>query len=226
MVLALDGSTPTFVKGTSNPATTASFSPPANAMLIAFAEADEGNTFSVSGGSLTWTQIDSLSGGGGVASVSSWRAFTTTAPGSITVSSTRTGGFTANSLKVLVFTGAETSFTGAHSIASSNTTSATATQTGSWFWAGLGQDSGSTSDAAGTGCSWNDAEAAFGGISGGILKRTTADATNGSSTTMSAGSSAAGMAIVMVEVKAASASTAVFPLRPRLMQPIFRAANY
>jgi len=193
-------------------------------MLVALTEADESNTFSVSGGSLTWTQANTV-GVAGRNSLSSWTAFTTTAPGSITVSSTKTGSFTANALKVLVFTGAETSFSGAHSVAQSNTVTITATQTGSWCWAAVGDNLGSTSDTAGAGCTYNDAEAAFGGVAGGILKRTTADGVNGSNITMSAGSSSADMSIIIVEVKAAS-TTAVFPLRLPLMQPIFRAANY
>jgi hypothetical protein len=53
MALALDGSSPAFVKGTANPATTASFTPPSGALLIAFSMADEVNTFTLSGGGLT-----------------------------------------------------------------------------------------------------------------------------------------------------------------------------
>jgi len=210
VALALDSSTPAFVKGTSNPVST-TFSPPANAMLVALTEADESNTFSVSGGSLSWTQLNTV-GVSARNSLSSWVAFTTTAPGSITVSSTKTGSFTANALKVLVFTGAETSFSGAHSVAQSNTVTITATQTGSWCWAALGDNLGTTTDAAGSGCTYNDAEAAFGGVAGGILKRTTADGVNGSNITMSAGSSSADMSIIIVEIKAASAAAASGPI--------------
>lgn len=219
MTLALDGSSPAFVKGTANPATTASFTPPSGALLIAFSMADESNTFSLSGGSLTWTQLNTV----GVTarnSLASWWAIS--AGASMTVSSTRTGSFTANALRVLVFTGAEASYTGAHNVAQSNTITLSMTQTGSWGWAAFGDNLGTTTDAAGTGCTWNDAESAFGGVAGGILKRTTADGTSGSNTTMSAGSASSDCSIIMVEVKAA---TVITPLTVRLPQAVSRAAS-
>src|SRR5437764_9280827 len=213
MALALDASTPAFVSGTSNPVTTATFSPPAGSLLIAFTIADESNTFSVSGGGLTWTRLDQLSVAG-LNSLSTWWAYCATAPGSITVSSTKTGSFTANALKVAVFTGAEAVFGGAHGSAQSNTISLTATQTGSWGWAVVGDQVGSTADAAGTGCTWNDAEAAFGGVSGGILRRTTADGVSGTGTTLTAGTAPTSMSIAAVEVKAASTVVSPPPFRP------------
>lgn len=222
MALALDGSSPAFVKGTSNPATSASFTPPNGSMLIAFAEADESNTFTISGGSLTWTQLNTV----GVAarnSLASWWAIG--AGASMTVSSTRTGSFTAHALRVLVFTGAEASFTGAHNVAQSNTITLSMTQTGSWGWAAFGDNLGTTTDAAGTGCTWNDAESAFGGVAGGILKRTTADGVNGSNTTMAAGSAASDCSIIMVEVKAAAASTFIALPPFRVSQAVMRAAT-
>jgi hypothetical protein len=212
MAITLDSSTPAFVSGTANPATTASFTPPSGSLLIAFAEADESNTFSISGGGLTWTALDTV----GVTarnSLASWWAIG--AGASMTVSVTKTGSFTANAVKVLVFTGAEATFTGAHNVAQSNTITLTGTQTGSWMWAAVGDNLGATSDTAGTGCTYNDAEIAFGGVSGGILKRTTADGVAGSGTTLSAGSSSADMSIIAVEIKAPStASSPALPYRP------------
>lgn len=199
--VALDASTPAFVTGTSNPAVTASFTPPARSMLIAFAEADESNTFSLSNtGGLSFTSIDSLSAAG-VNSLGSWWAYTKTAPGSMTVSATRTGSFNACALKLLVFTGTETTFTGAHSVAQSNTTTLVGTRTGSWGWAAIGDNLGATTDAAGTGCTYNDAEVAFGGVSGGILKRTAIDGIAGGNMTLAAGSAPGSMSIIAVEIK-------------------------
>lgn len=214
MALAVDGSTPAWVKGTSNPSTTASFSPPANAMLVALTIADELNTWSVSGGSLTWTQVDSTNPSG-FNSASVWVAFTTSAPGSITVSATKTGSFTANSLKVVVFTGAESSFSGAHTNNTNvATVSLTATATGSWLWAAMGNQGGGTTDTAATGCSYNDSEAAFGGISGGILKRATADGVSGNAASIGISSHNFSETLVALEVKPGSAATPAGPIFP------------
>ena len=223
MAIALDGSTPAFVAGTSNPATTSSFTPPAGALLIALAESDESNTFAISGGSLTWTALDSVSVAGRN-SLGSWWAIS--AGSSMTVAVTKTGSFTANAVKVLVFTGAESSFTGAHSVAQSNTITLTGTQTGSWMWAAVGDNLGATTDAAGTGCTYNDAEVAFGGVSGGILKRTAQDGVSGSGTTLSAGTAATSMSIIAVEIKAPSAAAAPVGRSTVLRQAVKRAATY
>jgi hypothetical protein len=98
------------------------------------------------------------------------------------------------------------------------------TQTGSWGWAAFGDNIGATSDAAATGCTWNDAESAFGGVSGGILKRTTADGVSGSNTTMAAGTTSSDCSIAMVEVKAAA--TVITPRSVRLPQAVFRSAYH
>lgn len=204
MALAVDASTPAFVKGTTNPATTASFSPPANAMLVAFTTADELNTFVVAGGGLSWTQVD-FTNPSGFNSASAWVAFTSSAPGSITVSSTKTGSFTANALKVVVFTGAETSFTGAHNkTTNAATLSLTATATGSWVWDMFGNQGGGTTDTAATGCTYNDAESAFGGVSGGIIRRTTADGVSGSGSAVGIATHNFSETHVAVEVKPAT----------------------
>ncbi len=209
----LDASTPAPVWGTANTVTTASFTPPAQSMLIAFAEGDENFTsFTISNtGGLTFTNIDLLltASGSATNSLGTWWAYTATSPGSMTVSNARVNGsgFNANGLKVAVFTGTETTFTGAHGTASSNTKTLAGTQPNSWFWAAIGDNIGSTTDAAGTGCSWNDAETSFGGVSGGILKRTSQDGVNGGNTTMSAGSAASNMSIAMVEIKAPSSTS-------------------
>lgn len=226
MALAVDASTPAFVKGTTNPATTASFSPPANAMLVAFCIADELNTFVVSGGSLSWTQVDSTNPSG-FNSGAVWVAFTTSAPGSITVSSTKTGSFTANALKVVVFTGAETSFTGAHNkTTNAATLSLTATATGSWVWDAFGNQGGGTTDTAATGCTYNDAESAFGGVSGGIIRRTTADGVSGSGSAVGISTHNFSETHVAVEIKPSSGASVIFPEQVRLTQAVVRSSFY
>lgn len=203
MALALDASTPAFVHATANPAVTASFSPPAASLLIAFTIGDVSNTWVVSGGGLTWTKIDALSPSG-VNSVSTWWAYAVSAPGPMTVSAQRTGSYNANALKVLVFTGAESGFTGAHLAAQSYEVSLTATATGSWVWAVIGDQLGKTNDIAISGCVYNDAEISFGGISGGILKRTTADGVSGSPVLIGASTAPQDMSIAAVEIKPSS----------------------
>jgi len=228
MALAVDASTPAFVKGTTNPATTASFSPPANAMLVAFCIADETNTFVVanSGTVLSWSQVD-FTNPSGFNSGAVWVAFTTSAPGSITVSSTKTGSFTANAVKVVVITGAETSFTGAHNkTTNAATLSLTATATGSWVWDAFGNQGGGTTDAAATGCTYNDAESAFGGVSGGIIRRTTADGVSGSGSAVGIATHNFSETHVAIEIKPSSGGSVIIPQQVRLTQAVVRSSFY
>ena len=230
MALAVDASTPAFVKGTSNPATTASFSPPGNAMLVAFTIADELNTFTVSGGGLSWSQVD-FTNPSGFNSASVWVAFTATAPGAITVSSTRSGSFTANALKVVVFTGAESTFTGAHNkVTNAATLSLTATVTGSWMWCAFGNQGGGTTDTAATGCTYNDAESAFGGVSGGIIRRTTADSVSGAGTAVGIATHNFSETLVAVEIKPGGGGGSPSPPLEQLIQapllPVLQSATW
>lgn len=205
MALALDASTPSMVKGTTTPATTAAFSPPAGSLLFAICEADELNTFSVSGGGLTWTSIGVSTNQSGEGSIQVYWAYTATALTGITISSARTGSFTANALKVLVFTGAETSFTGAKAAAFATTVNVTTTANNSWVWAGHIEENGGA-DTAATGCTFNDAETTFGGIGGGVLKRTATTPASGTVVTIGV-TSATIPAIVAFEVKEGAGST-------------------
>jgi len=207
VALALDASTPSMVKGTTTPATTAAFSPPAGSLLFAICEADELNTFSISntGTALTWTSIGASTNQSGEGSIQIYWAYAAAAPGSITVSSARTGSFTANALKVLVFTGAETSFTGAKAAAFATTVNVTTTGNNSWVWAGHIEENGGA-DTAATGCSFNDAETSFGGIGGGVLKRTATTPASGTVVTIGV-TSATIPAIVAFEVKEGAGST-------------------
>jgi hypothetical protein len=223
MVLALSVNTPGIVRGTGNPNVTGSFTPDANALIAVLAGADESTTFGITntGGIAFGTALDTLSVAGR-GSLASWVGFAGSSPSAMTISCTQTGSFTANLLRVLVFTGAESSFTGAHGVAQSNTITKVGTAAGSWFWAVCLDELGTTTDAAGTGCSWHDAETAFGGISGGSLKRTTADGTNGGNTTMAFGSASANMSIIALEIKPAAASTASGPIYPMSQYGSFR----
>ncbi|WP_086847063.1 hypothetical protein [Amycolatopsis kentuckyensis] len=220
MALALDASTPAMVKGTTTPATTASFSPPAGALLFALCEADELNTFSISntGTALTWTSVGVSINQSGQGSIQVYWAYNASAQSNITVSSARAGSFTANALKVLVFTGAETSFTGAKATALAATVNITTTGPNSWVWAAHIEENGGA-DTAATGCSFNDAETTFGGIGGGVLKRTATTPAAGTVVTIGV-TSATIPAILAFEVKEAagaavegSSSTAWHPGR-------------
>lgn len=201
MAVALDASTPGFVTGTANPATTASFTNPADSMLFAICIADESNTFVVSnptGSALTWTSIGVSVSGAGRTNIQVYWAYDA-AGGTRTVRSTKTGSFTANGLKVLVFTGTETSFTGAKVAASTDTVNVVTTANNSWVWAGHGDENG-TADGAAANCTFNDASTLYGGIRGGIIKRNATTPTSGTSVTI--GTAAGDLpAVVGFEVK-------------------------
>lgn len=206
MAVALDASTPAFVTGTANPATTASFTNPAQSMLFAICEADETNTFVISnpsGSALTWTSVGVGINTAGRASISVFWAYDA-AGGTRTVRSTRTGSFTAHALKVLVFTGTETTFTGAKTAAQSDTASLVTTANNSWVYAGLGNENGAI-DTPSSGCALNDASTAFGGISGGVLKMNAVTATSGTNVTIGAAGTGDPHSVLAFEVKEGTA---------------------
>jgi hypothetical protein len=212
VALALDASSPARIAGTTNPATTAAFSPPANALLFAICEGDTSNTFSVSGGGLTWgTVITRNAGGGNDGSAGVFWAYNTNAQSNITVSSTKTGSFTANALRVLVFTGAETTFGGATNSAQANTTTVTTTRANSWVWAGIIDEQGTTTATAATGCTLHDALTAFGGIAGGTVKTTATTAASGTAVTI--GTSGATLpTVIAFEVRESTGGTVAAPV--------------
>jgi hypothetical protein len=205
VALALDASTPAMVKGTTNPATTATFSPPAQSLLFALCEADETNTFAVSntGTALSWQSIGVSINQSGQGSIQVFWAWNANAQSNITVSSTRTGSFVANGLKVLVFTGAESTFTGAKIAGLTATVNVTTTANNSWVWAAHIEEGGGA-DTAASGCTFNDAETSFGGIGGGVLKRTATTPTAGTVVTIGV-TAATTPAIVAFEVKESAA---------------------
>ena len=175
MALALDASSPARVAGTANPATSAAFSPPANTAIFAICEADTGNTFAVSGGGLAWTPVVSRNvGGANDASAAVFVAYNSSAQTNITVSSTKTGNFTAHSLRVLVFTGAESTYGGATNSAAAQTLAVATTRANSWVWSGYVDENGTTAaPAAATGCTLQDSGAQVGGITAGCTVKTT-----------------------------------------------------
>jgi len=219
VALALDASTPSMVKGTTNPVTTASFSPPAGSLLFAICEADETNTFSVSntGTALTWSSIGVSTNQSGQGSIMVFWAYNDSAQSGITVSSTRTGSFTANAIKVLVWTGAEKIFTGAKAAAFTATVNLVTTGANSWVWAGHVEENGGA-DTAATGCTFNDAETSFGGIGGGVLKRTTNTPTSGTTVTIGVTSGTL-PAIVAFEVKEAPEPSVYLEMRSPGLTP-------
>lgn len=220
MALALDASSPARITGTANPATTAAFSPPASTLLFAICEADTSNTFSVSGGGLTWaTVVTRNAGGANDASVGVFWAWNANAQTNITASSTRTGSFTAHALRVLVFTGAESTYGGATNSAATNTTTVTTTRANSWVWAGIVDENGGTGATAASGCTMHDAMAAFGGIAGGTVKTTATTASSGTAVTI--GTSGASLpTLVAFEVRESSAAA------PAVLPPRRRGPNY
>ena len=207
MPVLLDASTPAFVTGTANPATTASFTPPASAAIFAICMADESNTFSVSntGTALTWASIGTPINQAGEGSIAVFRAYTgNTSPGAITVSGTRTGSFVANALQVLVFTGAEATYTGAYAKALTATVNIVTTAANSWIWAGHVEENG-TADTAASGCAFQSGPTSFGGIDGGVLKRTATTPTSGTSVTIGV-TGATTPDVVAFEVKEAAST--------------------
>jgi hypothetical protein len=175
MAVALHASSPARIAGTANPTTTATFSPPASSVIYAICQADSSNTFVVSGGGLTWTPVVSRNvGGGNDAATAVFMASNPNAQTNITVSSTKTGSFTAHSLRVLVFTGAETTFGGATASGTTQTLSVTTTRANSWVWSSYADESGAVTPVAATGCTLQDAGVAAGGITCGCTVKRTA----------------------------------------------------
>lgn len=232
MAVALDVSTPGFVTGTSNPVTSAPIIAPAGSMFFAICIADESNTFVISnptGSALTWTSIGVSVSGTGFTNMQVYWAYDP-AGGTRTVRSTKTGSFTGHALKVLVFTGTETTFTGAAASAKLDTVNVVTTANNSWVWAGHG-DENAALDTAAANCTFNDGPAVFGtgGIAGGIIKRNATTPTSGTSVTI--GTSAGTLpAVVAFEVKegsgvAAPSGNALAGRWPNAMAPGFTRRN-
>lgn len=139
MALAVDGSSPAVVQGSTTTTSTASFTPPANAAYVAFVHSDAGNASTteqctVSGGGLSWSLKARHNGSPG-ANVEIWYAYSASAPGTITIDCTDNQGAVAKRLLVRVFTGADPAVLGASNTAAAASLSYTSTGANSWGWA-------------------------------------------------------------------------------------------
>lgn len=200
-----DASTPAPVKGVGNPNVTASFSPPPGSVIFAICEADESNTFAVTDNltpHLTWTSIGVSTNQAGQGSIMVFRAPCPNGASNMTITSTRTGSFTAHGLIPVVFTGAEMgAFTGAKITGFTATVNITTTGPDSQVYAGHIEEGGGA-DTAATGCTFWVAETSFGGIGGGGLKRTVSVPVTGTTVAIGVTGSTT-PAIVAFEVKSA-----------------------
>lgn len=214
-----DPSTPAAVKSTGNPVTTAAFNPPANSVIFAICLADELNTFVITDNlavHLTWASIGVSVNQSASGSIMVFRAVCAAGATGMTITSTRTGSFTAHGLIPVVFTKAEMgAFSGAKAAAITAAVNITTTGPDSQVYAGHVEESG-TADTAATGCTFFNASTNFGGINGGGLQRTASVGVAG--TTVSIGVAAgSGPSIVAFEVKAAPDSAPGFtPIGPGL----------
>lgn len=199
-------------------------------MLFAICIADSLNTFVISnptGSALTWTAIAPAVTDSVHTTVQVFWAYDATG-GTRTVRSTRTGSFTAHALKVLVFTGTETTYTGAFASGFVNTVNVVTTGNNSWVWAGHGEENGGL-DAAAASCTFNDGPTVFGGVAGGIIKRSATTPSSGTSVTVGT-SAAAEPTLFGFEVKEASGAPSLtgnaLPGRwPNALAPGFTRRN-
>lgn len=116
MAIAIDASSPAIVLTTADPVTTASFSPPANTLLVAcvFVENSTDPAISISntGTSLTWTQRalrTTAEAGSNAGEVAIYTAPNTNSQSGITVTASITGVTSVAAIKVYVLTGADLS---------------------------------------------------------------------------------------------------------------------
>jgi hypothetical protein len=227
VALAIDASSPSAITNSTNTgasltATTASFTPPANSLLVVVVAGDTVGTttqaMSVTdnlGVHLTWTQQVVAAAGdspavGGQAAIFTAPVVTSAA---MTVSATNTSSSTAGdslAAQVFVITGGGTTPT-VGAVAKKNQATAgtsiaqsyTATGTGSWgFGAVSDWNATGTMTAGGTGNTMVTASTFSGLISYGFARRTTADGVSGSATTITVNFAASSSAnhLAMVEV--------------------------
>lgn len=222
-----DASTPAAVKGTTDPCTTAAFNPPPNSVIFAICLADELNTFVVTdnlANHLTWTSVGVSINQSGQGSIMVFRAVCAAGATGMTITSDKTGSFTAHALIPVVFTNAEMGpYTGAKIAGLTATVNVTTTGPDSQVYAGHIEEGGGA-DAAATGCTFWVAETTFGGIGGGALKRTASVATP--STVAIGVTGATTPAIVAFEVKAAPESAPPFRLVGPGLNPYAHAAPW
>jgi hypothetical protein len=205
VALAIDGSTPAKVTGTTTAISTAAFSPPANAQLVAFVVRNVGfHNFNADGtvtstGGLSWSlagrksvNAGSTNGAGTDGCTEIWVANTTTAPGSMTVTDTRGDGLSGSGaehiLKVEVFTGAESPWAGAITGTSSTSglpsASVTTTQANSWVFASSSDWSAGGVGTVGSGQTMIDEDDVAGQYDAHIWRQTSTTGSSGTNVTM------------------------------------------
>jgi hypothetical protein len=205
VALAIDGSTPAKVTGTTTAISTAAFSPPANAQLVAFVVRNVGfHNFNADGtvtstGGLSWSlagrksvNAGSTNGAGTDGCTEIWVANTTGAPGSMTVTDTRGDGLSGSGaehiLKVEVFTGAESPWAGAITGTSSTSglpsASVTTTQANSWVFASSSDWSAGGVGTVGSGQTMIDEDDVAGQYDAHIWRQTSTTGSSGTNVTM------------------------------------------
>lgn len=226
MALAIDASTPaaavaTNTTATSQTATTASFTPPANSLLVVLFSVDGPSSGTVTrsatdnlGVHLSYSErvaalpLDSPVTGGGVII---WTApVTSSAAMTVSATATTNSGAADCYLQVVVVTGGgSTPTVGATGKAASATASTsiaasyTATAAGSWGFAGVHDWNATGSMTAGTGCTVISTGTPNATLSSyGFARRTTADGVSGSATTITVnmGGSSSAKHIALVEI--------------------------
>lgn len=231
MALAIDGSSPAIATGAGPTVTTASFTPPAGALLLvewagnSSSGANPGQPTITDnlGGHLTYTLVawqshaNSPTVDGQAAAW--WAPVVSSAAMTVSVTNQDSGN-PDGALKVTVFTGADTSGIGASgksgsASASSIAQSYTAQATGGWGflvdcdWDTLGAQT------AGSGCTFTSGGTGSVGsaISYGFLRRTSADDTNGGSNSLNVTipGTSNHLSWVYTEIKPASTSTPSYP---------------
>jgi hypothetical protein len=214
VALALDASSPAAVVGATATTTTASFSPPANSLLVAWVMADAGTGATgeqctvTSTGGLSWSLARRHNGSPG-ADVEVWSAQAVSAPGSITVSLTDNQGSVDKRLFVRVFTDAGNGTPagiGASNSSAATSVAYTSTVANSWGWSvGLG---GGGTPVAGASQTLQDSDTAFDGGDGCfVVDQNATTSSAGTSVTMSVTAPSTVLHHVAVEVLPASTAT-------------------
>lgn len=226
MALAIDASSPiTATNSVSTTATvaSASFTPPANSLLVVLWAGDEQSggssaTPTITGGSLTYTLRQWKANGQGTPALNGQAAIWTapvasSAAMTVTVTQGTLGNFREAALRVLVITDTSQPTVGTSSKGGQSTGTAvpmayTATQTGSWGFSVISDWDVKGAETAGTGTTLIGSANIGTAITYGFFRRTTADGTSAATTTINGTlpTASTNLAWAAVEIKAASAA--------------------
>ena len=229
MAIAIDGSTPARVHATTTSVTSASFTAPANSLIVALCEEAYATTTASDmtasdSGSLSWTRGARKTGITNYGGTEAWWATPPTAAArTVTASAAAT---TRIGLQVVVFTGADASVpigaTGSGNIASGTlAASITSTSIGSWAWCVAEQNNGTLAFAASAGTTVYSTDNTNEGM--GFLYKTAA--TTGVGQTLSVGCSTPSDGLIgwtMVEIMP---FTSLFTSPRQIVQPYSRAVD-